>query len=220
LDSTKPIKALIFDFDGLIIDSESPGFQAWSEAFAAHGRELPFEKYSLAIGTHNGFDPVTYLEELTGLELDKQQVEAQCNERWRGLMEMQTVMPGIVECISRAGECGLRVAIASSSTRDWVTSHLSRLGLADRFNPICCRDDVAAVKPEPDLYLLALDKLGIDATEAIAFEDSPNGILAAKRAGLYCVAVPNVLTSRLPLDLADRRVASVADVDLGELIGS
>ena len=85
--------------------------------------------------------------------------------------------------------------------------------------PICTSDYVSAVKPDPALYLLALEKLGVRADEAIAFEDSPNGILAAKRAGIFCVAIPNPLTKDLPLELADRRLRSLEEFDLDDEIG-
>jgi HAD superfamily hydrolase (TIGR01509 family) len=218
LGSTRRIKALIFDFDGLIIDSESPGYQAWSEVYAVHGCDLPFEKYSNAIGTINGFDPASYLEELTGSRLDKPALETRCGDRWRELMKTQKVLPGIVGCLDAASASGLALAVASSSTREWVSEHLARVGLLERFSVLCCRDEVASVKPAPDLYLLALEKLGVQADEAIAFEDSPNGILAAKRAGLFCVAIPNPLTVRLPLDRADRLVPSMQAMNLVELL--
>jgi beta-phosphoglucomutase-like phosphatase (HAD superfamily) len=76
---------------------------------------------------------------------------------------------------------------------------------------------VSAVKPDPALYLLALERLGVRADEAIAFEDSPNGILAAKRAGMFCVAIPNPLTKDLPLELADRRLRSLEEFDLDDV---
>jgi HAD superfamily hydrolase (TIGR01509 family) len=213
LASSRHITALIFDFDGLIVDSESPGFQAWSEIYTSHGCELPFEKYAACIGTLGGFDLHGYLEEQSGRSHDRDALERSCNERWLELMQSQPLLPGVADCVTAACERGVKLAVASSSTQKWVTRNLKKFGLFESFHAICTRDHVERVKPEPDLYLLALERLGVAAGEAIAFEDSPNGIRAAKRAGLYCVAVPNALTKDLPLDLADRRLTSLSEFD-------
>jgi beta-phosphoglucomutase-like phosphatase (HAD superfamily) len=214
LSSTRRLKALIFDFDGLIVDSESPGYQAWSELYAAHGCRLPFEKYAQCIGTFEGFDLFRYLEAQAGRPIDKADVLARCSTRWNQLMEQQPLLPGIEDCVTSAKQLGLALAVASSSTSEWVAGNLGRLGLVDCFDAICCREHVASVKPDPALYLLALEKLGVHASEAIAFEDSPNGILAAKRAGIFCVAIPNPLTRQLVLDQADRRLNSLSEFKL------
>jgi len=197
LASTKAVRALIFDFDGLIVDSESPGYVAWSEVYQSHGCALPFDKYSACIGTIGGFDLHAYLEEQSGRALDRDGLEAACHSRWHELMQDQPLLP-----------------VASSSTRDWVSGNLQKFGLLDRFDAICTRDDVSVVKPDPELYLLALKTLGVRADEAIAFEDSPNGILAAKRAGLFCIFVPNPLTKQLSGDLADRQLNSLEEFSL------
>ena len=205
---------MIFDFDGLIVDSEGPGFRAWSELYASHGCALPFEKYSACIGTIGGFDLHAYLEEQTGRSFERADLERACNSRWLDLMQDQPLLPGIASCVSSAKQRGLGLAIASSSTEKWVTRNLRKFGLLDYFDAVCTSDHVSAVKPDPALYLLALEKLGVAAGEAIAFEDSPNGVLAAKRAGLFCIAIPNPLTRDLPLGLADRRLSSLEEFDL------
>jgi HAD superfamily hydrolase (TIGR01509 family) len=215
--SNERVKALIFDFDGLIIDSETPGFRAWSEVYESHGCSLPFDKYSACIGTIDGFDLHAYLEEQSGQSFDADELEAACTRRWHELMQDQPLLPGIAVTIASAKARGLKLAVASSSTRDWVTGNLRKFDLIDRFDAICTRDDVSAVKPDPALYLLALEKLAVKAAEAIAFEDSPNGILAAKRAGIFCIVIPNPLTQQLPLDQADRRLSSMADFDVGDV---
>jgi HAD superfamily hydrolase (TIGR01509 family) len=133
------------------------------------------------------------------------------------LMKDQPILPGVVSCISAAKDRGLKLAIASSSTRQWVTPNLVKFGLIDHFDVVCTRDFVAAIKPDPALYLLTLERLDVSAAEAIAFEDSPHGILAAKRAGLFCVAVPNQLTKGLPLDGADLRLNSLEEFDISRL---
>jgi len=133
------------------------------------------------------------------------------------LMTAQPLLPGIASCVSSARTRGLKLAVASSSTHKWVTRNLERFDLLDQFDAVCTRDYVEAVKPDPALYLLALERLGVASAEAIAFEDSPNGILAAKRAGIFCVAIPNPLTRELSLDLADRRLASLEEFSLDDV---
>jgi HAD superfamily hydrolase (TIGR01509 family) len=217
LASTRQIRALIFDFDGLIVDSESPGFQAWSEIFEERGCSLPFEKYAACIGTLGGFDLHGYLEEQSGETHDRAALEAACSTRWLALMRGQPLLPGVAACVAAARARQLKLAVASSSTSSWVTGNLRKFGLLDQFDAICTRDHVNAVKPDPALYLLALDRLDVRADQAIALEDSPNGILAAKRAGIFCVAVPNSLTRDLSLELADRWVTSLEEFDLDDV---
>jgi HAD superfamily hydrolase (TIGR01509 family) len=148
-----------------------------------HGRALPIEKYSACIGTIDGFDLHGYLEEQSRRSLDRAALEEICNARWRDLMKAQPLLPGIGRTVSAAKSRGVKLGVASSSTLEWVGGNLERFGLRQHFDAICTRDHVPAVKPDPALYLLALDELDVEAHEAIAFEDSPNGILAAKRAG-------------------------------------
>jgi HAD superfamily hydrolase (TIGR01509 family) len=217
LGSSKRVDALIFDFDGLIVDTEGPGFRAWTEVYASHGCDLPFDKYSACIGTIGGFDLHGYLEEQSGRSFDRADLERACNTRWLELMKEQSLLPGIAACVSSAKSRGLKLAIASSSTQDWVTGNLRRFGLIEQFDAVCTRDMVTAVKPDPALYLLAIERLGVTADAAIAFEDSPPGVLAAKRAGLYCIAIPNALTKDLPLDHADRRLNSIEEFDLNDV---
>jgi beta-phosphoglucomutase-like phosphatase (HAD superfamily) len=112
----------------------------------------------------------------------------------------------------------VKLAVASSSSRAWVAGHLQRLGVLERFEVLKCSDDVERVKPDPALYRAACEHLGVPPARAVAIEDSPNGILAAKRAGLFCVAVPNALTGRLVLDAADLRLASLSELPLANLL--
>jgi beta-phosphoglucomutase-like phosphatase (HAD superfamily) len=124
----------------------------------------------------------------------------------------------VADWVAQAAELGLLLGIASSSSRQWVTGHLERLGLGAGWTSIRCRGDVPQAKPAPDLYLSALEGMGLDADEAVAIEDSPNGIAAAKAAGLLCVAVPGPLTQASDLSRADLRLASMSDLPVAEVI--
>ena len=121
--------------------------------------------------------------------------------------------------IASAKEHGLKVAIGSSSPHSWVDTHTQRLGIYHHFDHIICQDDVAPgkTKPHPDIYLKALETLQVDKTEAVVFEDSPNGVLASKRAGVFVVAVPNPLTARMNVQ-GDLTVPSLATLTLQDLM--
>ena len=147
-------------------------------------------------------------------------VHAQQRQRCDALIATQAVLPGVHDYLAEAGRLGLHLAVASSSSRAWVHGHLTRLTLHQHFLCIKCRDDVSHPKPDPALYQAALEALGVQPQEAIALEDSPNGILAAKRAGLFCVAVPNALTCQLLLDQADLQISSLAALSLAELLST
>jgi HAD superfamily hydrolase (TIGR01509 family) len=212
------IRALVFDFDGLILDTEEPVYRSWLEVYRAHGEELPFERWVQIVGsTTIGFHPQHHLEERLGRSLPKEVLDRRVGRRTE-LVLAEKLLPGVAEHLEEARSSGLKLGVASSSTRDWVSGHLARLGILDRFDCLRCRDDVTNVKPEPDLYLAVLNCLGVLATEAIAIEDAPNGVLAAKRAGMRCVAIPNSITARLDLGQADLLLSSLADVTLDELL--
>jgi HAD superfamily hydrolase (TIGR01509 family) len=212
------VRAIVFDFDGLILDTEEPVYRSWLEVYEAHGEDLPFERWVQIVGsTTAGFHPQHHLEERLGRSLPKEVLDRRIGRRTEMILA-NTVLPGVVQRIDEAKAMGLKLGVASSSTVDWVRGHLVRLGIFDRFDCLRCRDDVPNAKPEPDLYIAVLECLGVPASEAIAIEDSPNGVLAAKRAGMRCVAIPNSITARLDLGQADVLLGSLAEVTLPELL--
>lgn len=214
------IKGLIFDFDGLVIDSEGAEYQAWQELFGRYGRELPLSVWSQAIGAAvDHFDALGYLESLLGQPLEEREsLQSWRRQRYLELAQAQPVLPGVRELIVEAREAGLRLGVASNSSRRWVVGHLTRLELVQSFDCIITMEDVELVKPHPALYLAAVEALGLKPEEAIAFEDSRNGVTAAKAAGLFCVAVLNPLTNKLPLGRADFTLTSLAGVSLAQLV--
>ena len=213
------IKALIFDFDGLIIDSESPEFEAWHELFAEYGRELGLELWADLVGrppTH--FDLYGYFCKHIDPVIEVEKLRQDRRARVIALTITQPILPGVEEYLQSATALGLRIGLASSSTRDHVRGHLHRLKLLDYFHSIRCFEDTDRHKPDPTPYLKVLEDLGAKADEAIALEDSPNGVAAAKAAGIFCVAVPNPITCRLPLEHADHRLVSLAEEPLEKII--
>ena len=212
------IRALIFDFDGLILETEEPVFLSWQELYREHGCQLSFDDWATIIGTMDAdFDPLKSLEDCIGRSLPDNRAQRRLQRETELILE-RPALPGVEKYLKDAQRLGLRIGLASSSPCSWVTNHLTRLRLIDYFQAIRGRDDVKLTKPDPELYLAAAEGLGVPTEEAIALEDSPNGITAAKRAGMYCVAVPNVLTRRLPLEQADLRLDSLIDLPLEELI--
>lgn len=204
------LRAIVFDFDGLILDTEEPIYRSWLEVYQAHGEELPFDRWMQIVGSSNAaFDPRGNLEQRLGRPLTKVVLDERLRRRTELVLE-QAIRPGVAELAAACGESGVKTGVASSSTRAWVTEHLERLGILPLFECVRCRDDVARVKPEPDLYLSSLACLGVDAAQAIAIEDSPNGVLAAKAAGMFCVAVPNTITAGQDLSGADLLLPSLA----------
>ena len=213
------IKALVFDFDGLIVDTEVPIFRAWQRIYREHGQELQLDQWLTIIGTASGpFDPVIDLARKTGTKLDEEELKALEVLYYQEATSLQQLLPGVIEYLVAARRLGLKTAVASSSTRTWVMDHLNRFGIGDRFEVIVCREDVKRTKPDPDLYLTALQRLGVEAAQAIAFEDSSNGVHAAKAAGLFCVVVPNLLTADLDLTEADLRLLTLDAMPLSAVI--
>ena len=209
--------AVIFDFDGLIIDSETPIFRIWEEIYREHGAELTLGAWQHALGTHNGFDPYAELAERTGTRLPREQWAPRVSEEHWRRCEAEPLLPGVADRLAEARALGLATAVDSSSNRDWGVPWLERHGLLDAFDAVCTRDDVAAVKPAPDLFLLASARTGVEPPRCLVFEDSPNGVRAAQAAGMWVVAVPNVLTRPLEMPSPDLVLASLADTTLARL---
>jgi HAD superfamily hydrolase (TIGR01509 family) len=215
------ITTVIFDFDGLILDTEMPEFQSWQEVYRDLGCELPVEKWCLCIGgTEEHFDVYSYLEEQLGRPVDRAALRAKRYPRHLQILEQQVVLPGVEQYLNEARRLGLKIGLASNSSRTWVFGHLRRLGLDSYFDHSICGDEVSNRKPEPELYLTALAGLNAQPEQAIAFEDSPHGVRAAQRAGIFAVTIPNMLTSLLSLDHADLRLTSMAEMPLSKLIAS
>lgn len=203
------VRAFVFDFDGLILDTEEPVYRSWLEVYQAHGAELPYDRWIQIVGSSTAtFDPRLYLEEKLGRALTQDVLDRRIERRTQ-LVLAQPVMAGVARLVDDARAAGLLLGVASSSTHVWVEGHLRRLDLLDRFDCVRCREDVAAVKPAPDLYLAVAECLGVEPEQALALEDSPNGVTAAKAAGLWCVAVPNTITGGLDLSHADLKLPSL-----------
>jgi HAD superfamily hydrolase (TIGR01509 family) len=214
------IDALIFDFDGLLIDSETPLFEIWQRLYREHGCELHLEDWQHALGTSGGFDPYADLIARTGSAPDRTAQAPRVRAEHVARCSALPLLPGVADVLADAEATGLKTAVASSSTLDWVGPFLDQHGLTARLHAICTRDDVVRVKPAPDLFLLAAGRMGVPPDRCIVFEDSPNGLRAAHAAGMWVVAVPNALTRPLPRPAPHLVLESLAERRLADIIAA
>jgi HAD superfamily hydrolase (TIGR01509 family) len=218
------IKALIFDFDGLILDTETPDYVVWQNIYREHGFELPRDEWGKIIGGYgrSTFDAAEHLSVLSQGRLDSVSLRDRHRSESHAITLSQTILPGVMDYLHEAKRLGLKLAIASSSPHSWVDTHAKRLGIFDYFDQVICADDVGVgrTKPNPDLFLAALDRLRVRKNEAIVFEDSPNGVQAARSAGIFVVAVPNSVTSQLSIENSNLILSSLADLPLPGLLNT
>jgi HAD superfamily hydrolase (TIGR01509 family) len=216
------IHAILFDFDGVILDTETPEVQVWKRIYAEYGFEYPVERALGTIGYlgYPSFDPALNLHEWAHDSLDLDALHARHRSESDVLIEQEPIGEGVLDTISEARRLGLQVAVASSSPHTWVQPHLARLGLMQHFDQIVTSDYVepGRVKPHPDIYLKALELLDVTAAQAIAIEDSLPGIQAAQTAGIFAVAVPNPITALVDLSRANLVIKSLSALPLRDLI--
>lgn len=215
------LAALILDFDGLILDTETCTFEATATIFDEHGETLDLAWWHSTIGTADHAHWSEILAERLGRPVDRTALVAQREERRLRVIRTLAPCAGVVELLDAAIAEGIPSAVASSSGLEWVGGHLDRLGLRTKFEAVVTRDDVcgngARTKPAPDLFLLAAARLGVEPALCVAFEDSPNGVAAARAAGMAVVGVPGPMTAGLDMSAADLVAPSLASIDLSRL---
>jgi HAD superfamily hydrolase (TIGR01509 family) len=214
------VEAIIFDFDGVIIDTETPDYEVWQVFYQSHGLDLSVDLWLNRTGvdvTSMGFDPVLHFHALTGNELAQAIVQAQ-HQTYLDRCAAQPLLAGVAETLQAARQRGLKLAIASNSDHAWVDRWLNQHDLLSYFDCVRCRDDVQAGKPAPDLYLSAAACLDVPVDRCIAIEDSPTGMKAALAAGIRCVAIPNQMTARLNHPEVALTLSSLAELDLQKLL--
>lgn len=211
------IKAIIFDFDGLIVDTESVWFEAYKEVLLQYEVELTLQKFSEVIGTT---DEVLYeyINSNAKVPIDREKIEQLVKEIVKQKLFKPVLRENVEDYLKSAKNAGLLIGLASSSSREWVESFLKKLNIFDYFSVIKTSEDVSKVKPDPELYLKAIEELGVEVNEAIAFEDSLNGLIAARKAGLKCVIVPNSVTTHLEFENYSLRLSSMAEKTLDDVI--
>ena len=212
------IKALIFDFDGLLMDTETTLLRSWQSEWRRHGLELDTAGFFADHGGDVNEHRYAQLAAAVGPAFDRAASHARRNAYRAELHATLDLAPGIESWLDAAAGLGLRLAVASSSPLWWIRANLTRTGDLTRFEVLAGGDEVAAHKPDPAVYRLALDRLGLPAEAAIAFEDTPHGVTAAKSAGLRCVAVPNRHADPARFGHADRLLPTAAGTPLAAVL--
>ena len=204
--------AVLFDFDGVLVDTEWAIYQAWLATFQAHGHDLPLDVYTRCIGSDFAtWSPKTHLEELSGLAFDWHDLDAKRQKAIMADLAGEGTMPGVMALLENLTAQGIRRAVVSSSSHHWVDGWLEKLAFAEHFETVVCRGDAPQIKPAPDLYLEAAKRLGLEPKDCLVIEDSLNGMHAAKAAGMCVWIVPNRVTAGLDFSCADRIFPSLSE---------
>lgn len=214
-----PLAAVIFDFDGVVFDSETPEYESHRRLYEECGVALTVEEWCDAIGVWSADHDERRFEQLCA-RAERAPARDEYHARRHQLfteLAPRHPMPGVVDLLDALDAANVLTAIASTAPARWVRAAVERLGLTPRFRAIVTGDDVARRKPEPDVYLEALRRLRIDPHHAVAIEDSAPGVTAARAAGLRVVAIPHWLTATHDLDAADLRVAHAGELTLDAL---
>jgi len=212
------VDAVVFDFDGLLMDTESTSLASWQQLWRWHGLELDTGTF---FADHGGDVSETRYAELAaaaGPAFDRVTSHTRRLAYRDQLNASLRLLPGIGDWLSQASGLGLRLAVATSSQRGWASRHLDGCGSLAAFEFLACGDEVARPKPDPGVYLLALERLGLPADRVVAVEDSPHGVAAAQAAGLRCVAIPNQHADPARFAHADLLLPSAAELALDEVL--
>lgn len=212
-------QAVIFDLDGLIINTEVAGYHIWLREFRRAGLEFDKKGYQQLIGTHNlvgGYRPHEHLAAHLGNNVSARELRKAVDLESIQAIEQEGTMPGVLRILEEAKRKGIKLAVGSSSGRKWVHGHLQRLGIFDDFDTIVTSDDTEHAKPEPDIYLKVLENLNVAPENALVLEDSYNGVLASHRAGIRVIAVPNEVTTGQDFSLATAILPSLEALNLAE----
>lgn len=215
---TRVRSAVIFDFDGLLMDTETTSLQSWQFEWRQWGLELDPTTFFVNHGGDITEDRYAQLGAAVGERFDRTLSHERRVRHRDDLHESLGLTDGIRSWITQAAASGMSLAVASSSPRDWLTRHLGRAEILDQFEVLAGGDEVGRHKPAPDVYELALQRLGLPASGAIAVEDTAHGVDAAHAAGLACIAIPNPFVSPDVVSHAELVLGSAAAMSLGEAI--
>ena len=211
-------QAVVFDFDGVIINTEMADVSAWRAVYGRYGVEFPLAQWQQNIGSHTVFDAAEALLSHTPPGTTKADLHREFEAADQAFIQQLPIMPGVQGKLAEARTHGLKLAIASSSPANWLNTHLPRLGLLLAFDAVrTCTDVDGRKKPDPAVYLAACTAVGVPPHTALAFEDSMHGVAAAKAAGMYCVAVPNEATHGMDFSQADLIIPSLEAFSLAEI---
>jgi HAD superfamily hydrolase (TIGR01509 family) len=210
--------AVVFDFDGTILDSETAEFESHEQLFSECGATLTVEEWCEGVGIVTPADHwfVRLRDRATHPPIDYEQFVERRRAYFRARVRWE-LMPGIAELLDELTGAGVPCAVASTATGDWVTRALRDLGLATRFDAVVTGDEVEHGKPAPDVYLEAARRLGIDPRWCVAVEDSGPGLTAASAAGMKTVVIPHTLSLNHDFANADLQVSHAGELTLARL---
>lgn len=212
------LHAIIFDFDGLIVDTEYPEYIALSSIYDEYCLELSMDDLRKNIGTQEfSFDPYAQLKNSGKMDLTREQFTAEWDRRKMATIDKAEAMPGVRALLDQAKSAGIKLAIGSSSPLVWVGRLARQVGVFDHFEVIVTKDDVSKTKPSPEIFLLSAERLGVPVNNCVVLEDSLNGLLAAQAAGIRSLWVPNKITAGMRVDPDQPRMDSMEKVDLALL---
>ena len=203
-------RGIIFDFDGVLVDTEWAIYQSWVQLYAREGQEISIATYSPCLGAgYSHWNPAEHLEKLTGKKYDWEVETSARQAVLEADLARSGLMDGAAELLDWCDEQGIKLTVASSSSRRWVQGWLERLGIYHRFAGVFTRTDGYAVKPNPALFLAAQECLGLPKEECLIVEDSENGTISAQNAAIPCVAIPNRMTESSDFSRAQYRQPSL-----------
>ena len=206
-------RGIIFDFDGVLVDTEWAIYQSWVHLYAREGQEISIATYSPCLGAgYSHWDPAKHLENLTGKSYDWDKETPARQAMLEADLERMGLMDGAAELLDWCAEQGIPVTVASSSSRRWVQGWLEKLGIYSRFAGVFTRTDGYAVKPSPALFEAAQQCMGLRKDDCLIIEDSENGTIAAQNAAIPCVAIPNRMTESSDFSRAAYRCASLREL--------
>lgn len=211
------LRAVIFDFDGLLLDTETAEYEEWVRIFNALDAQLTLQDWLKYVGTWVDASLLDLLGARTSRPFDREELRRRHGTAVRRNVDQRDFREGVTALVADLRAAGLQTAIASNSDFPWVAGHLDHRRYRDNFDVICTREDVRRLKPEPDIYRLALRKLGVAASEAVVFEDSLPGTLAALRAGIQVYVVPNPITLQSEFPAEAVKLRSLADISSAQL---
>ena len=206
-------EAILFDFDGVILDTEWSIYESMRETFIENGHDLPLEEYVKCIGSDfNTWSPENMLEELTGKAFDWEAIGIARNKWIREEINKLDAMPGVRETVNLCQERKIPIAIVSSSNHSWVDGWLDKLGLLESFDHIIAREDAPRIKPAPDLYAEAVKRIKLPASKSLVIEDSLNGMKSAHTVGCPVAAIPNRITQCIDFSAAEYQYPSLVEL--------
>lgn len=213
------LEAVIFDFDGLLMDTETTSLKSWQYEWNQWGLELDVTSFFVNHGRDITEDRYAQLAAAVGERFDRAVRHRRRVSFRNRLHESLDLADGTRAWLARAADLGMKVAVASSSPRRWLRSHLGRVGVLDRLDVLAAGDEVAHHKPAPDVYRLALTRLDVPPGLAVAVEDTAHGVDAAHAAGLRCIAIPNPFVSPELVRHAELTLPSAASMSLDDAVG-